>query len=145
MNEIILPNDVMMGGIAALLSEGREVRFTPKGVSMRPFIEGGRDSVILKKRTDYDIGDIVLVKLVNGCYLLHRIIEKSGEKLTLMGDGNLKGTESALASDVIGMVTGIVKPNGKCVRPKKGRLWFRLLPFRSRLLWIYRKKLKFGI
>lgn len=145
MNEIILPNDVMMGGIAALLSEGREVRFTPKGVSMRPFIEGGRDSVILKKRIDYDIGDIVLVKLVNGCYLLHRIIEKSGEKLTLMGDGNLKGTESALASDVIGMVTGIVKPNGKCVRPKKGRLWFRLLPFRSRLLWIYRKKLKFGI
>ena len=145
MNEIILPNDVMMGGIAALLSEGREVRFTPKGVSMRPFIEGGRDSVILKKRTDYDIGDIVLVKLVNGCYLLHRIIEKSGEKLTLMGDGNLKGTESALASDVIGMVTGIVKPNGKCVKPKKGRLWFRLLPFRSRLLWIYRKKLKFGI
>lgn len=145
MNEIILPNDVMMGGIAALLSEGREVRFTPKGVSMRPFIEGGRDSVILKKRTDYDIGDIVLVKLVNGCYLLHRIIEKSGEKLTLMGDGNLKGTESALASDVIGMVTGIVKPNGKCVRPKKGRLWFRLLPFRSCLLWIYRKKLKFGI
>ena len=145
MNEIILPNDVMMGGIAALLSEGREVRFTPKGVSMRPFIEGGRDSVILKKRTDYDIGDIVLVKLVNGCYLLHRIIEKSGEKLTLMGDGNLKGTESALASDVIGMVTGIVKPNGKCVRPKKCRLWFRLLPFRSPLLWIYRKKLKFGI
>ena len=65
--------------------------------------------------------------------------------MTLMGDGNLQGTESALVCNVLGTVKGIVKPNGKCVRPKKGRLWFRLLPFRRRLLWIYRKKLKFGI
>ena len=145
MTERTLPNEVMMESISSLLSEGREVRFTPKGESMGPFIEGGRDSVILCKVDDFGVGDIVLVRLINGCYVLHRIIEKSGERLTLMGDGNLKGTESALASDVIGMVTGIVKPNGKCVKPKKGRLWFWLLPFRSRLLWIYRKKLKFGI
>ena len=145
MTERTLPNDVMMESIASLLSEGREVRFTPKGVSMRPFIEGGRDSVILRKETDFGVGDIVLVRLLNGCYVLHRIIAKSGERLTLMGDGNLKGMESALASDVIGMVTGIVKPNGKCRKPKKGRLWFKLFPFRKRLLWIYRKKLKFGI
>lgn len=145
MTEITLPNEVMMESFAALLEEGREVRFTPKGYSMRPFIEGGRDSVILKKFAAVEIGDIVLAKIANGHYVLHRIIEKSGENLTLMGDGNLRGTESALVSHVLGTVIEIVKPNGKRIKPKKGEFWFRLLPFRRRLLWIYRKKLKFGI
>lgn len=145
MTELVLPNDVMMEGFAALLDEGREVRFTPKGVSMRPFIEGGRDSVVLRKNSAVTVGDIVLAKLENGSYVLHRVIKKSSERLTLMGDGNLSGTESALARDVLGTVTGIVKPNGKCVKPKKGRLWLKMLPFRKRLLWIYRKKLKLGI
>ena len=145
MTEITLPNEVMMESLAALLDEGHEVRFSPKGVSMRPFIEGGRDSVVLMKNTVVEVGDIVLAKLGNGSYVLHRVIEKSGERLTLMGDGNLQGTESALTCNVLGTLTEIIKPNGKCVKPKKGRLWFRLLPFRKRLLWIYRKKLKFGI
>lgn len=145
MTEIILPDDVMMESFVALLDEGREVRFTPKGVSMRPFIEGGRDSVVLRKNSAVTVGDIVLAKLENGSYVLHRVIKKSSERLTLMGDGNLSGTESALARDVLGTVTGIVKPNGKCVKPKKGRLWLKMLPFRKRLLWIYRKKLKLGI
>lgn len=145
MTEIILPDDVMMESFVALLDEGREVRFTPKGVSMRPFIEGGRDSVVLRKNSAVTVGDIVLAKLESGSYVLHRVIKKSSERLTLMGDGNLSGTESALARDVLGTVTGIVKPNGKCVKPKKGRLWLKMLPFRKRLLWIYRKKLKLGI
>lgn len=145
MTEIVLPNDVMMESLTALLDEGRDVRFTPKGVSMRPFIEGGRYSVVLRKNTAVEVGDIVLAKLGEGHFILHRIIEKSGEKLTLMGDGNLRGTESTMACNVLGTVVGIVKPNGKCVVPKKGRLWFTLLPYRKYLLCIYRKKLKFGI
>ena len=135
MTEIILPDKVMMESFDAFLAEGREVRFTPKGESMRPFIEGGHDSVILRKNAVVEVGEIVLARLGGGRYVLHRIIGKSGENLTLMGDGNLQGTESALVCNVLGTVKGIVKPNGKCVRPKKGRLWFRLLPFRRRLLW----------
>ena len=40
-------NDILIPELARLLAEGKEVRFTPSGVSMRPFIEGDRDSVIL--------------------------------------------------------------------------------------------------
>lgn len=145
MTEITFPDEVMMESIDALLAEGREVRFTPKGESMRPFIEGGRDSVILIKNNAVEVGDIVLAKLKDGRFVLHRVIAKSGDCLTLMGDGNLLGTESALACDVMGTVVGIVKPDGRRVRPRKGRLWLKLMPFRKRLLWIYRKKLKLGI
>ena len=145
MTEIILPDEVMMESFDTLLAEGREVRFTPKGVSMRPFIEGGRDSVILRKSDVVQVGDIVLAKLKDGHFVLHRVIVKSGDNLTLMGDGNLQGTESAKVCDILGTAVGIVKPNGKIVKPKKGRLWLKVLPFRKCLLWIYRKKLKLGI
>ncbi|MCQ2301616.1 MAG: S24/S26 family peptidase [Bacteroidales bacterium] len=145
MTEIILSDEVMMESFDALLAEGREVRFTPKGVSMRPFIEGGRDSVILRKNDVVEVGDIVLAKLKDGRFVLHRVIAKSGDNLMLMGDGNLQGTESAKVCDILGIAVGIIKPNGKIVKPKKGRLWHKMLPFRKRLLWIYRKKLKLGI
>ena len=145
MTEIILPDEVMMESFDAFLAEGREVRFTPKGVSMRPFIEGGRDSVILRKNDVVEVGDIVLAKLKDGRFVLHRVIAKSGDNLMLMGDGNLQGTEAAKVCDVLGTAVGIIKPNGKIVKPKKGRLWLKMLPFRKRLLWIYRKKLKLGI
>ena len=58
-----LPNEVLLGEISALLAEGREVAFTPKGTSMLPFIRGGRDSVTLKKLAEVKVGDIVLVRL----------------------------------------------------------------------------------
>lgn len=44
-----VPNEILVPEIGRLLKEGKEVRFTPTGVSMRPFIEGGRDSVILRR------------------------------------------------------------------------------------------------
>lgn len=40
----IVANDILIPEIAQMLAEGREVRFTPTGNSMRPWIEGGRDS-----------------------------------------------------------------------------------------------------
>ena len=76
MTEIILPDEVMMESFDAFLAEGREVRFTPKGESMRPFIEGGRDSVILMKNDDVEVGDIVLAKLNDGRFVLNWVIVK---------------------------------------------------------------------
>lgn len=141
MTEITLPEEIMMESVTTMLSEGREVSFIPKGVSMRPFIEGGRDKVIMKKTDCVNVGDIVLARLENGRYILHRVISKSEDFVTLMGDGNLCGTETALTCNVLATVIGIVKPNGRHVKPKKGRLWFRLLPLRRYLLWIYEKVL----
>ena len=54
------------------------VLFTPSGVSMRPFIEGDKDSVVLTAlERDPRIGDILLVGIpVNGAtsYVLHRLV-----------------------------------------------------------------------
>ena len=82
-------------------------------------------------------GDIVLVRLP-GRYVMHRIIREEGEHLTLMGDGNLQGTESCTRADVLGTVHTILR-DGKPRQPGDGKLWGRLLPFRRIILGIYRR------
>ncbi len=132
-----MPNEVLLGAVEQMLDEGREVVITPKGNSMLPFIRGDRDSVRLQKKDSLEIGDIVLVNLGNR-YILHRIIAIDGDNVTLMGDGNVKGTEACRRESVCGTVTGIQR-DGKMRNPGKGRLWGRLLPVRRYLLAIRRR------
>ena len=137
MDKKILPNEVLLEEAGRLLDEGREVTFTPLGSSMLPFIRGGKDSVTLAKKPQVEVGDIVLVRLP-GRYVLHRIIERDGDRLTLMGDGNIVGTESCTCADVMGTVVAILKGKRKVI-PGKGRPWRFLKPVRRYILAIYRR------
>ena len=138
MDKITIPNEILIPEVGRLLAEGREVEMRPKGNSMLPFIRQEKDNVVLKKKDKVDKGDIVLVDL-GGRYVLHRIIAEDGERLTLMGDGNVRGTESCTKDKVLGTVVKIVRPGGKSVTPSKGKLWKALLPVRRYLLAFYRR------
>jgi hypothetical protein len=138
MDKRTVANEVLLEEAAALMLEGRDVTFTPLGSSMLPFIRGGKDAVRLHKMADVNVGDMLLVRL-DGRYVLHRCIRKDGNQLTLMGDGNLVGTESCATDDVLGTVVGIIR-NGKEHNPGDGRLWRGpLKPFRRYILAIYRR------
>lgn len=137
-----LPNDAWLGEVSQMLREGKPYAIYVKGYSMRPFIEHTRDRVFLEKRDTYNIGDAVLAQIAPGHYVLHRIIEKQGDNLTLQGDGNLKGVELCKEGDVSGVVTQYIRPNRiipaddpKLVRCIK--LWRKLRPIRRYLLLIY--------
>ena len=138
MDKKILPNEILLAEVAAVLREGREAVIMPTGNSMLPFIHGGCDRVVLCARPEVAVGDIVLVR-IGEQYLLHRIIAVSGDALTLMGDGNLVGTEHCTVADVLGTVTEIIRPSGRHIRPGKARLWRALKPVRRYLLGIYRR------
>lgn len=138
MDKRILPNDVLLEEVAALLAEGREVIFRPKGNSMLPVIRGDRDSVVLRKFPSVSVGDILLVRL-GGHYVLHRLVSREGERLVLQGDGNLRGTERCTEADVLGTVVAIENENGRRRRPGKGRIWRAFGPFRRIFLAIYRR------
>ena len=137
MDKRTVANEVLLEEAAALMLEGREVTLTPLGSSMLPFIRGGKDAVRLRKNPTVAVGDIILVRLP-GRYVLHRLIRKDGDRLTLMGDGNIAGTETCTTADVLGTVTAILR-NGKEINPGDGRLWRRLLPIRRYILAIYRR------
>lgn len=138
-----LPNDAWLGEVSQMLREGKPYAIYVKGYSMRPFIEHMRDRVFLEKRDTYNVGDAVLAQIVPGHYVLHRIIEKRGDHLTLQGDGNVHGTERCLEEDVSGVVTQYIRPqrtipadDPRLVR--RIRLWRKLRPIRRFLLFIYK-------
>ncbi len=134
-----------------LVDEGVNVTLPVNGTSMLPFIIGGRDKIILQKpnvrQEPLKLG-IVVLAWVDGCrYVVHRIIRIAGEHVTLMGDGNLYGTEHCTISDIKAIATHVVNDNGRtyylysrwCVAAAK--LWFRLRPIRRYLLAIYKRTL----
>ncbi len=137
MDKRILPNEVLLEEAGRLLDEGRKVTFTPLGSSMLPFIRGGKDSVTLVKKPSVEVGDMVLVRLP-GRYVLHRVIAQEGDRISLMGDGNLAGTETCTRADVMGTVTTILRGKRKVI-PGKGRFWRFLKPVRRYILAIYRR------
>jgi len=142
MKKMILPNEILLGEVSGMLAEGMEVIIMTKGNSMLPFIIGDRDSVRLRKMDTVNVGDIVLGEISKGHYVLHRVFEKDGDKITLMGDGNLYGTEKCLSSDIKGTVTAIITPSGREKKVTSGRCWRKLMPFRRIILGIYRRLLK---
>jgi hypothetical protein len=142
-----IANEILVPELARLLAEEKEVRFTPSGNSMRPFIEGNRDSVILAPLTRSPRrGDILLVRAIQPSgqttYVLHRLVriahDERGELLVLQGDGNLQGEETCRSSDVIGRVRRIESPKGRAKLLTRGILWHALLPIRGFLLKVYR-------
>ena len=127
-----------------LVNEGIEVIFPVNGRSMRPFIEGGRDSVLLVKPVDVKPMDIVLAHVGDGRYVVHRILSIVGERVTLMGDGNLMGRETCECKEIYAKVTHVVTPNGKKIllytpfRHFVQKTWVKVLPLRKYLLKLYR-------
>ena len=138
MDKRTVPNDILLGEVAAVLQEGREAVILPTGKSMLPFIREGVDRVVLRKKDSFEIGDIVLARF-DGRYLLHRIVALDGDAVTLMGDGNLRGQEKGRTDEIVGTVSAIIRPDGRRHAPGKGRLWRALKPVRRYLLAMYRR------
>lgn len=138
-----IANDILIPELARLVAEGKEVRFTPAGVSMRPFIEGDRDSVVLEPlRRAPRRGDVLLANVETLCgrrtYVLHRLVRIEGETLVLQGDGNLRGEERCGIGDVIARVKRVESPKGHRKMLTRGFIWYGLKPVRKWLLKIYR-------
>lgn len=160
MKQISVPNAELFSEAGRLLSEGKEVTILARGNSMLPFIRGGVDKVTLASvpaagrqdgggvpgtQAGIAPGDILLCEISPGHFVLHRLIRIDGERLTLMGDGNLRGVEHCMRAHVIARAVRIIRPDGSsadCCSPselRKARLWRRLLPLRRILLAVWRR------
>ena len=138
-----LPNDAWLGEVSQMLREDKPYAIYVKGYSMRPFIEFGRDKVKLATAASCQVGDAVLAEIAKGHYVLHRIIKTEGDKITLQGDGNVRGVEYCTTADIRGVVTEYIRPNRTLLADdealkRKIRLWRCLRPIRRYLLFIYK-------
>lgn len=136
----------MMTEISRLVSEGKTVTITAKGYSMNPFIVHLKDQITIGPWKDEQIkeGAVVLAKDTRGAYLIHRIIKRDGDRLTLMGDGNIGLTETARTSEVIGLMQSVTKKGRTySVQSLRWRLyswfWKMLTPVRRYPLALWRR------
>ena len=145
MKEIQFANAVLIPEIIKLIDDGHTVTLRLKGFSMRPFLEDGRDKALLTKPVSPKVGDPVLAEITPLHFVLHRIINIDGEKVTLRGDGNLRNEECTLA-DIKGAVIGFYRKGREKLDRTDGKkwkiyswFWTRLFPIRRYLLAFYRR------
>ena len=138
-------DNVIIEEAIRLVREGVSVTLPVNGNSMLPFIIGGKESVILHGPGFTDVGDVVLA-WVDGCrYVVHRIIRIDGDRVTLMGDGNVAGTEHCLLNDIKARVTHVVDEKERTHyiynkgRRRAAKVWYWLRPIRRYLLAIYKR------
>ena len=111
---------------------------------MLPFIHGNEDRVILEKTDEVALGDILLCN-VGDHYVIHRLIDRKGDKLLLMGDGNCCGKETCTLTDVAGKVITILRPDGSKIdcnnknEKFKAKIWQSFVFVRPYLLAIYKR------
>lgn len=146
MSTIVINKALMMEEIRTLISEGRTVSLTVKGNSMNPFLVNMRDQMTLGPWKDEDIrkGCVALVKDTKGNYLIHRIIRRDKETVTLIGDGNVGLYETAQMNNIIGIMYSITR-KGKVwnaddrIWKLYSWFWMLLLPLRRWPLGLWRR------
>ena len=148
MDKMIIDNDTFFADVLRLLDQGKRVTIPVKGLSMLPFIRGGKDLVVLEKAGEVlEADDIVLFHVgprEGGRYVMHRILSIDGDAVDIQGDGVPETHEHVHRNQVIAKAVEILR-GGKCrvdpYSPGQRRLvhfWQWLRPVRRYILFIYR-------
>ena len=104
-----IANDVLLAEVCAALAAGKQVRLRAKGHSMRPLIRGDSDTLVLMPPGVLRKGDVVLARIADRDYVLHRIVGMRGDRITLMGDANLYRTEECRRTDICGKAVAVIR------------------------------------
>ncbi len=142
---MLLSNDILIPEVARLVSEGKTVTLPLRGYSMRPYLEDGRDKGLLTKVTEpLKVGDVILARIENNRYALHRIVRIEGDEITMYGDGNYS-PEHIKESDVLAIAKGFYRKGSDRLDSVDSlpysiywRTWVWLRPMRRYLLLIWR-------
>lgn len=138
----VVPNEILLDEVKGLINQGHPVIIKVRGNSMLPFIIGDSDSVRLIYKASYKVGDIVLAEVSKGHYVLHRIFSMSGNKVTLMGDGNIDIYEHCKIKDIVAGVeavihNGVEKSPYRKITETQAQVWKKMRPIRRWLLAFY--------
>lgn len=116
-----------------ILLEGQSVTVTVKGQSMLPFFTSGT-TVQLRpiKSDDFKRYNVVFADAGNH-FVIHRIIDVKEDMVTLLGDGNIVGTESMPRSKVYGII------DCSALHMFFAKIWLAIRPLRRFPLAIFRR------
>ena len=116
-----------------ILLEGNNVTVAVNGQSMLPFFRSGSTITIRPIREDDFKKYSVVFADAGNHFVIHRVISIDGEMVTLLGDGNIYGTETMPKSKVYGVID--------CSKMHIffAKIWLWLRPVRRFPLAIFRR------
>jgi len=132
--ETLMP--LLMEGLEA----GRSVRFSPTGISMRPMLRQGIDSVVLSPIPGrLKKFDLPLYQRDNGQYVLHRVVE-AGETYTCIGDNQFAPETGVRQDQLIAVVTAFYRADKRySVENPIYRVYCCLWYHSRHLRWFWRR------
>ena len=128
-----------------ILAQGGHAWITVTGMSMYPFLREAIDSVELSKASFASIkkGDIVLIKRMNGAFVLHRVFRKKKDCFYMVGDAQQSVEGPVLPEQLQAVVTKIKRKERTincdnlllraCVS-----LWMIVVPIRYKIFKVFR-------
>ena len=148
MRELDLQLSQLLPVIQEQLSAGKNVVFSPRGVSMQPMLYQGRDRVTLSPVTGpLKKYDLPLYRLDSGKFILHRIVA-AGESYTCRGDNTYFDETGIRQDQLIGVVSAFTR-KGRTVSVQASgyklycRIWVAAYPLRRfvrrALNWLRRR------
>ena len=142
-NVKVLPPEVAVERLLAIMDTGAAAPLVISGYSMSPFLVHGRDTVYLAPPPEtLKKGDMILYRRDSGMYVLHRICAVTGDTFTLIGDGQQEKEPGIRKDQILARVTA-VRRKGRML--KKGsfrwdffeKVWLNMIPLRPAALKLY--------
>ena len=139
----VLPPEVLIPELLALLEQTDSVPLTISGNSMSPFLVHGRDTVFLSKITrPLKKGDMIFYRRQNGQYVLHRICRVHPDGYDLVGDAQTR-IEPGIRPEQVLAIVNTVRRKGTLLKKGDFRwdffegVWLRMIPLRPLACRIY--------
>ena len=130
------------------LNLGAEVTINPGGVSMKPLVIPGRDSVVLTKVSEeLKKYDVVLYIRENGQFVLHRIVGICDGKFVMCGDNQFRWEYGIEKGQIIALMKAVIRNKKKIQTDAFGyklysRVWVQIQRFNYMLRRLRRKILR---
>lgn len=139
----ILSQDALAQAVTAAVAEGGSFTLNVTGGSMVPALLHEKSQVELVQAGKVAPGQIVLVRRQDGSLVLHRVIRRQGDMLTLNGDAQ-SWTEQAQVSQVLAKVSRVCRKGrwyeaGTATDKLYCNLWGMTRPLRPAMLKAYSK------
>ena len=126
-------NVIMFSVVRDFLLQGKCVNVSVQGNSMLPFFRSG-SKVLIRPISDGDLKKYNVVLADTGKnFVIHRIINVKDNMVTLLGDGNIVGTETMHGDKVYGII------DCSLFHYFFARIWLLMRPIRKYPLAVFRR------
>ena len=139
-NSIYIPNQLFFAEVQAQIQQGKKVKIRVRGNSMLPFIRNNDEALLIPPTPEHiKKGTPVVAQTDEMGIVLHRIYHIEGNRITLLGDGNVNQFEHTSPDRIIATVSHYYR--GKhTIKINSwymyliGRLWMAAHPWRRKVL-----------